>query len=186
MSFSAIKGFRKDKGFTKDRREGKAVQLANQRRLVGIPGINEVALSNRAGDCTLRARETHWELVGLKQCRDLLLTVIVVDHRKGQGSGTSGLMSGFVTGSRMLVCMHLSMWEATLSPPAQTEDKQWIFSNHPRNSNSGAHLHLVPQHGRKLLAHCWPRCKNFEALGPVHNGQLPTLERSQPSHSSVS
>lgn len=111
MSFSAIKGFRKD------RREGKAVQLANQRRLVGIPGI-EVALSNKEGDCTLRARETHWELVGLKQCRDLLLTVIVVDHRKGQGSGTSGLMSGFVTGSRMLVCMRLSIWEATLSPPA--------------------------------------------------------------------
>lgn len=103
MSFSAIKGFRKD------RREGKTVQLANHRRLVGIPDINKAAFSNKAGDCTLRARETNWELVGLKQCRDLFLTVIVVDHRKGQGSGTSGLMSGSMTRSRMLVCMHLSV-----------------------------------------------------------------------------
>lgn len=126
-SFSAIKSFRKD------RREGKAVRLTNQRRQVGILGINEVALSNKAAGCTQRARATHWEQVGLKWCRDLLLTVIVVDHCKGQCSGTSGFVGGFVAGSRMLVCMHLSMWEATLYPPAQTEDKRWVLSNCSRN-----------------------------------------------------
>lgn len=169
-SFGAIKSFRKD------RRDRKAVRLTNQRRQVGILGINEVALSSKAGGCTQRARATHWEQVGLKWCRDLLLTVIVVHHCKGQGSGTSGFMGGFVAGNKLLVCMHSSMWEATLYPLAQTEDKRWIFSNCSRNSNSGAHLHLVPQPGRKLLACCWPTCKNSSVLSPVHNRQL--LERS--------
>ena len=140
-SFGAIKSFRKD------RREGKAVRLTYQRRRVGILGINEVALSNKAGGCTQTARATHWEQVGLKWCRDLLLTVIAVDHCKGQGSGTSGFMGGFVAGSRMFVCMHLSMWEATLYLPAQTEEKRWVLCDCSRNSNSGYRI---------LEESCWP------------------------------
>lgn len=120
-SFGAIKSFRID------RREGKAVRLTNQRRQVGILGINQVVLSNKGGGCTQGARATHWEQAGLKRYRDLLLTVTIVDPCKDQGSGTSGFMGGFEAGSRMLVCMHLSVWEATPYPSAQTEGKRWIL-----------------------------------------------------------
>lgn len=89
-----------------------------------------------AGGCTQRARATPGEQVGLKWCRDLLLAVTVVDPCKGQGSGTSGFMGVFVAGSRMPVCMHLSMREATPYPLAQTEDKK-ILSNCSRNQILG-------------------------------------------------
>lgn len=36
-----------------------------------------------------------------------------------QRSGIRHSMGGFVADSRMLVCMHLSMWEAPFNPPAR-------------------------------------------------------------------
>lgn len=63
-------------------------------------GISEAAFSNEAGGCTQRARAAHREHMGLKCCRDLLVTVIVVDHCKDQGADTSGFLDGCVASSR--------------------------------------------------------------------------------------
>lgn len=107
--------------FRKDRREGRAVHLTNPRRQAGTVGINGEHFLLRQ-EAVLR--EPEQPTVSVKWCRGLLLAAIVVDQCRGQESGTSGFMGGFVADSRMLVCMHLSMWEAPLNPPAKREDRR--------------------------------------------------------------
>lgn len=181
-SFSAIKSFRKD------RREGKAVPLTNQRRQVRILGINEVALSNEAGGCTQRARATDWEQVGLKRW----VQGSLVGCSSCGSLQRSGLrhfrLDGWICSRQQDAHVHAFVHVGGYLLSTSPEDQRRIVSNCSRNSNSRAYLHLVAQPGRKLLAHCWPTRKNSAVLGPMCNRQLPALERSlhSPSRSSFS
>lgn len=123
VSFSAVKSFRKD------RREGRAAYLTNPRRQVGTVDITREHFLIKAGGCTQRAGAAHWEQAECNMVQGSLVGCYSWDQCRGQESGTSGFMGGFVADSRMLVCMHLSMWEAPLNPPAKGEDRRLIVLN---------------------------------------------------------